>query len=163
MYSDGLPHMAGQKQDDQLEHTFSNYVRIWDVALKTCKRRWTTERSGERRSGISVLAARHDDDDYLKGLKLSVSLRERQKQWMLTQTGGELLYWLFLSHIQDVVSSLPWCEGLNQVLPEGHLASSLSGYLMATFQTSWLPERLTRTEGGYLGIYNFLMFKHSVS
>ena len=27
--------MAGQKQDDQLEHTFSSYARIRDVALKT--------------------------------------------------------------------------------------------------------------------------------
>ena len=63
MYSYGPPHMAGQKQDDQLEHTFSSYVRIQDVALKTCQRRWTIGRSGERGSGISVLAARHDDDD----------------------------------------------------------------------------------------------------
>ena len=59
------PHMAGQKQDDQLEHTFSTYVRIWDVALKICQRRWTIERNGERGSGISVLAARHDDDIYI--------------------------------------------------------------------------------------------------
>ena len=28
-------HMAKLKQDDQLEHTFSSYVRIWDVVLKT--------------------------------------------------------------------------------------------------------------------------------
>ena len=28
MYSYGPPHMAVQKQDDQHEHTFSNYVRI---------------------------------------------------------------------------------------------------------------------------------------
>ena len=33
------PHMAEQKQDDQLEHTYSSYVRIRDVALKTCLRR----------------------------------------------------------------------------------------------------------------------------
>ena len=51
------PHMAGQKQHDQLEHTFSNYVRIQDVAMKTCQRRWTIGRRGERGSGISVLAA----------------------------------------------------------------------------------------------------------
>ena len=63
MYSNGPPHMAWQKQDDQLEHTFSSYVGIRDVALKTCQRRWTIGRSGERGSGISVLAARHDDDD----------------------------------------------------------------------------------------------------
>ena len=33
------PHMAEQKQNDQLEHTYSSYVRIWNVALKTCQRR----------------------------------------------------------------------------------------------------------------------------
>ena len=55
--------MAEQKWDDQLEHTYSSYVRIRDVALKTCRRRWKIGRSGERGSGISVLAARHDDDD----------------------------------------------------------------------------------------------------
>ena len=63
MYSYGPPHMAGQKQDDQLEHTFSSYVRIRDVALKTSQRRRTMGISGERGSGISLLAARHDDDD----------------------------------------------------------------------------------------------------
>ena len=55
--------MAGQKQDDQLEHTSSSYVRIRDEALKTCHRRWTTGRSGKRGSGISVPVAWHDDDD----------------------------------------------------------------------------------------------------
>ena len=57
MFSYGPPHMAEQGQDDQLEHTYSSYVR-------TCQRRWTIGRSGERGSRISVLAARHDDDDY---------------------------------------------------------------------------------------------------
>ena len=67
MYSYGPPHMAEQKQDDQLEHTYSSYVRIRDVALKTCQRRWTIGRNGERGSGISMLAARHDDDEeYIK-------------------------------------------------------------------------------------------------
>ena len=55
--------MAEQKQDDQLELTYSSYVRTQDVTLKTCQRRWIIGRSGERGSGISVLAARHDDDD----------------------------------------------------------------------------------------------------
>ena len=35
MYSYGSPHMAVQKQDDQPERTFSSYVRIQDVVLKT--------------------------------------------------------------------------------------------------------------------------------
>ena len=64
MYSYGPPHMAVQKQDDQHKHTFSNYVRIRDVVQKTCLRRWTIGKNGERRSGISVLPARYDDDDY---------------------------------------------------------------------------------------------------
>ena len=44
-------------------HTFSSYVRILDVVLKTCLGRWTIRRSGERGSGISVLPVQHDDDD----------------------------------------------------------------------------------------------------
>ena len=62
MYAYGPLHMAEQNQDDQLEHTYSSYVRIRDVALKTCRRRWTIGRSGMRGSGIFVLVARHDDD-----------------------------------------------------------------------------------------------------
>ena len=57
------PHMVKQKQNNQLEHTYSCYVRIRNIALKTCQRRWMIGRSGERGSGISVLAAWHDDDD----------------------------------------------------------------------------------------------------
>ena len=63
MYSYGPPHMAELKQDNLLEHTYSSYVRIRDVAQKSCQGRWTIGKSSKRRSGISVLAARHDDDD----------------------------------------------------------------------------------------------------
>ena len=55
--------MAKQKQDDQLEHTYSSYVMTRDVAMKTCQKRWNIGRSGVRGSGISGQAARHDDDD----------------------------------------------------------------------------------------------------
>ena len=57
------PHMANQKKDDQLEHTYSSYVMIRYVTLKTYQRRRMIGRRVERGSGISVLAARHDDDD----------------------------------------------------------------------------------------------------
>ena len=43
--------------------TYSSYVSIQDVALKTCQKRWMIGRSDERGSGISVLAALHDDED----------------------------------------------------------------------------------------------------
>ena len=55
--------MAEQEQDDQFEHTYSSYVKIRDVALKTCQRRWTIGKSGERGPEIYVRAARYDDDD----------------------------------------------------------------------------------------------------
>ena len=57
------PHMAKQKQDDQPELTYSSYVRTQDVTQKNCCRRWTIGKSVESWSRISVLAARHDDDD----------------------------------------------------------------------------------------------------
>ena len=55
--------MAKQKHDNQLEHLYSSYVLIRDIAPKTSQRRWMIGRSGERESGITVLAARYDDDD----------------------------------------------------------------------------------------------------
>ena len=62
MYSYGPPLMAEQKKDDQLEHKYSSYVKIRDVVQKTCQRRWAIGKSGERGSGITVLAAQHYDD-----------------------------------------------------------------------------------------------------
>ena len=56
------PHMDVQEWDDQHELTYSSYVRTQDVTLKTCRRRWMIGRNGERRSGISAQAARHDDE-----------------------------------------------------------------------------------------------------
>ena len=58
MYSYGPPLMTEQKQNDQLEHTYSSYVKIRDVVQKTCRRRWTIGKSDEWGSGISVRAAR---------------------------------------------------------------------------------------------------------
>ena len=55
--------MDDQKQDDQLEPTYNSSVPIQDVALKTYRKRWAIEKGGGRGSGISVLMARHDDDD----------------------------------------------------------------------------------------------------
>ena len=55
--------MNKQRQDDQLEPTYSSSAAMWDVTLKTCRKQWIIERGGEKGSGISVLMARHDDDD----------------------------------------------------------------------------------------------------
>ena len=55
--------MVKQRQNNQLEPTYSNSVPIQDVALKTCSKQWTIEKGAERGSAISVLMAQHDDDD----------------------------------------------------------------------------------------------------
>ena len=62
MYSYGPPHIAEKKQVKQLKHTYSSSVRIRNVALKTCQRRWTIGRSGKRGSGIFLLVARSRDE-----------------------------------------------------------------------------------------------------
>ena len=61
MYSCGPLHMDEQRKDDQLEHTYSSSVPIWDVALKTCRKQWTIENGGERGSRISALMAWYGD------------------------------------------------------------------------------------------------------
>ena len=89
MYSNGPPHMARQKQDDHLEHTYSSYVRIRDVALKTSQRQWTIGRSGEKGSEISVPAARHDDDDDIyKQIVRRKHFRTTQSAFVCTQLHG---------------------------------------------------------------------------
>ena len=55
--------MDEQRQDIQLEPTYSSSVLIRDVVLKICRKQWTIGRRGEKGSGISVLIARHEDDD----------------------------------------------------------------------------------------------------
>ena len=59
--------MDEQKQDDSLEITYNSSVPIQDVTLKTNQKRWTIEKFGEKGSGISMLKARHhnEDDMYL--------------------------------------------------------------------------------------------------
>ena len=59
----GPLHRDEQRQDVQLEHTYSSSVQILDVAWKTCQKQWMIVSGGEGGSEISVLIARHDDDD----------------------------------------------------------------------------------------------------
>ena len=46
----GPPVMAEKKQGDQLKPTYRSSVRIRDVALRTCQKRWTIGRRCERES-----------------------------------------------------------------------------------------------------------------
>ena len=59
MFSYGPLHMTEQKQDEPI---YNSSVRIRSVALRTCQKRWTIGRGGERGSGISTLMARQDDE-----------------------------------------------------------------------------------------------------
>ena len=96
MYSYGSPHMAKQKQDDQLEHTYSSYVRIRDVAMKTCQKRWMIGGSGERGSRISVLAARHDIYKYIYIRRERWRERERERNISLHITKDVSFAWSFI-------------------------------------------------------------------
>ena len=49
--------MDEQRQDDQLETTYSSSVPIRDVALKIYREQWMIEKGGKKGSGISVLMA----------------------------------------------------------------------------------------------------------
>ena len=40
---------------------YNSWVPIEEIALKTSRQRWTIKTGGERGSGRSVLAVRHDD------------------------------------------------------------------------------------------------------
>ena len=83
MYSCGPPLMDVQEWDDQHELTYSSYVRTRVVILKTCRRRWMIGRNGERRSGISAQAARHDDDDDEVSLVCCVTERRKRDKWIV--------------------------------------------------------------------------------
>ena len=96
--------MAKQKQGYHLEPTYSSSVRIRDLALRTSQKRWTIGRSGDRGSGISLLAARQDDDDYIVALygwpeqtiPLSVLARNQTKDfwtWNLAVSGSGKRTW----------------------------------------------------------------------
>ena len=61
MYSYEPIHMAEQKQGDQLKPTYCSSVRIRGVALRTCWKRWTIGRGGEKGSELSMLMARQDE------------------------------------------------------------------------------------------------------
>ena len=67
--------MAEQRQDDQLEPTYSSSVKIRDVSLMTYQKQCTIGRGGERESGISVLMVKHDDDDISNGIKSADNIK----------------------------------------------------------------------------------------
>ena len=102
--------MAVQKQDDQHEHTFSNYVRIQDVVQKTCLRRWTIGKSGERRSGISVLPARHDDDndDIIEKMKKSGFSKHENQCYTYIKTTLAFFYEYTL-RVDFFIMRFRWC------------------------------------------------------
>ena len=104
---------AEQKQGDQLELTYSSFVRIRNIPQKTCQKRWTIGRSGERGSEISVLAARHsDDDDYVyifvyKTRKLEIVFQNKFISVLLAeQISSSLSYRVGSTDIPDPLSPL---------------------------------------------------------
>ena len=65
VYSGGPLHADEQELGDQQEPIHNSSLLMYDVSWKTCRERWTIETNGERGSGKSVLAARHNDDNIM--------------------------------------------------------------------------------------------------
>ena len=79
------PHMAEQNQDDQLEHTYSSYVRIRDVALNTCQRRWTIY------IFINIKTCRHHE--FLR-FSLLICLYWPLNKWLTVLKFEQILIWI---------------------------------------------------------------------
>ena len=58
--------MDEQKQDNQLEPTYTRSLPMQNVALKTWREQWMIEKGGGSGSGRFVLMAWHDDDDIIE-------------------------------------------------------------------------------------------------
>ena len=142
MYTYGPPHMDGLKQDDQLEHTDSSYVRIRDVALKTCQRWWTMGKSGERGSGISVLAARDDDgddngdDDDIKWLK-QFKLRQLSTVDSSLIAVGAMIHFALLPSVYDLEDAQMSLGQIQEVIHREYQVNSASNspVWFSTFMT----------------------------
>ena len=131
MYSYGPPPMAKQKQDDQLEHTYSSYVRIRDVTLKTCQKRWMIGRSGERGSGISVLAVRHDDDDDEEFILTTIPANTNNLTTLLYdhRLNHKRIFFIVYIHIRGAYDKFPdWTHGVT-VIGVGSLSFSGDNHL----------------------------------
>ena len=89
-------------------------MRVRDVVLKTCQKQWMIGRSGERGSGISVLAARPDDDIFPKTLERAECKKGQFLNQSLTCLNSEFSFSYAGCHDKVKVSSL-----LNYLLTEG--------------------------------------------
>ena len=131
MYSYGPFHMIEQKQDDQLEPTYSSSVRIRNVALRTCQKRWTIGWSGERGSGISVLTARHDDDD--DDINIYIVLNICNRAYCISEFCWQSAWCQFLAYA-IIGPCFVWC--LCYEIAEGFRFMPLSLVRLRTFRLS---------------------------
>ena len=146
MCSCGPPHMANQKQDNQLEHSYSSYVMIRDVTPKTCQRRWMIGRRGERGSGISVLAARHDDDDDLGS---SVASTEKDIDTRLTKA------WTAIKRL-----SIIWKSDLTNKMKCSFFQAAVASILLYGCTTWTLTKRLEKKlDGNYTRMLRAILNK----
>ena len=158
MYYYGPRHMAEQKQDVQLEHTFSSYVKIRDVALKTCQRRWTIGRSGERGSGISVLAAWHDDDDdgLPKETVTGIMMLYSNTKVNVRSSDGDIDFSTLLLEVLQVDTLELYLFIICQDYVVRLLIDSIkSGFTLKKAKSSWYPTE-TITDADYADYWKFI-------
>ena len=93
----------GRAKAGRPDRTYIRQLRIRNVSLKTCQRRWTIGRSGEKGSGISVLAARHDIYIYIYIYIPKNSLSQRS---LLVAVWSEALVYRKLERVSIPASSV---------------------------------------------------------
>ena len=140
MYSYGPLHMVEQKQGDQLEPTYSNSVRIRDVALRTCRMWRTIRRGGEKGSGISLLLARQDDDDDDEILPPTKITKNKTKKKTRKINKHANIIWSVIVCCSKKVKLSPFSRGW----PEGPIFNSyytkmLGRVLLLSLDCSTLP------------------------
>ena len=88
--------MDEQKQDGQLELIYNSSVPVWDVASKTYREQRMIETGSEKRSGRSVLAERHDDDD--DDVSNSISAVWNENSLVQVLNSGHHVHFLWWKH-----------------------------------------------------------------
>ena len=110
-------------------------MRIRDVALRTCQKRWTIGRSGERGSGISMLAEWHDDDDDLLFQTIYILYRV----FLLVNTNRTICY------IVKYIPTQQWRKMSADFFREIYLSLYCKGSKRVTqgmrVRRSWRPNR----------------------
>ena len=157
MYSCWPLYKDEQKQDDQLEPTYSSSVSIRDVVLNTSQKQWTIGMGGEKGSEIPMLITRHDGDDIWRTtLNVKVPnedfrfrneyfnpVRVNEENSRFVSTFGERWKcWKSISVRNSKLTEETFCDLHHTTWEYFSEELKMTSILPGKFQTDYLEERL---------------------